>query len=275
MDKKEMVDKLPRFIVGIDLGTTNSAVAYVDTEAHSEGEKEEIQVFPVLQMVAPGTLEKRDTLPSFHYQGTVMERESDAVMNQMEINEAVVGVYARDHGMFMPGRMVSSAKSWLSHAGVDRMAKLLPWHVRREENGEEKTENADVKKLSPVEVSAAYLQHVVRAWNAQFPEEPLVRQDVILTIPASFDEVARELTVRAAKMAGLDRVVLIEEPQAAFYAWISKHTQTWEEEVHPGQKILVCDIGGGTTDFTLIRVRSVHDQEGMVDKSDDFMPDTL
>ena len=140
--------------------------------------------------------------------------------------------------------MISSAKSWLCHSGVDRTAELLPWHGA-----------ADVQRLSPVEVSARYVAHVRAAWDARFPQHPLAQQDFVLTLPASFDEVARELTIKAAALAGLPRVVLIEEPQAAFYAWIDAHRDRWDQLVQPGQKILVCDIGGGTSDFTLIRVR--------------------
>ncbi len=153
-------------------------------------------------------------------------------------------VFLRDHGTFAPGRMINSAKSWLCHSGVDRLVPLLPWH------GAE-----DVERLSPVQVSARYLAHVRHAWNAKFLSEPLEKQDFVLTLPASFDEVARELTVKAAALAGLPRIVLIEEPQAAFYAWIYAHQDDWDRLVEPGQKILVCDIGGGTSDFTLIRVR--------------------
>ena len=144
----------------------------------------------------------------------------------------------------VPGRLISSAKSWLCHSGVDRTAALLPWHGA-----------ADVQRLSPVEVSSRYLAHVRAAWDARFPQHPLAQQDFVLTLPASFDEVARELTIKAAALAGLPRVVLIEEPQAAFYAWIDAHRDRWDQLVQPGQKILVCDIGGGTSDFTLIRVR--------------------
>ena len=141
--------------------------------------------------------------------------------------------------------MIASAKSWLCHSGVDRTAPVLPWHGA-----------ADVERLSPVDVSARYLEHVRGAWDARFPEHPLAEQDFVLTLPASFDEVARELTVKAAARAGLPRVVLIEEPQAAFYAWIDAHADDWHGRVEPGQKILVCDVGGGTCDFTLIRVRA-------------------
>jgi hypothetical protein len=151
---------------------------------------------------------------------------------------------ARDYGAATPGRLISSAKSWLCHTGVDRTAELLPWHAA-----------VDVERISPVEASSRYLAHIRGAWNDRFKAEPLERQDIVLTLPASFDEIARELTVQAAARAGLARVVLIEEPQAAFYAWIYKHQANWDQLVSPGQKILVCDIGGGTTDFTLIRVR--------------------
>lgn len=231
-----------RYVVGIDLGTTNSAVCYVDTNE----EPWTIRTFLVPQSVAANQVEARETLPSFHYEPAPGELAEEALRLpwSRENPEYTVGVLARDHGAAVPGRLISSAKSWLSHSGVDRTAELLPWHGA-----------ADVARLSPVEVSARYLQHVRDAWNDRFPDAPLEGQDVVLTLPASFDEVARELTVQAAARAGLPRVVLIEEPQAAFYAWIHAHTDNWEEFVEPGQKILVCDIGGGTSDFTLIRVR--------------------
>ena len=231
-----------RFVVGLDLGTTNSAMAYVDTDEGTH----RIQTFSVPQVVAPGQIEARDTLPSFHYQPGSGEFPVGSIRMPWEGADAgyIVGQFARDHGTQVPGRMIASAKSWLCHNGVDRTADLLPWQ------GAE-----DVDRLSPVTVSARYLQHFREAWDAQFPEHPLADQDFVLTLPASFDEVARELTIKAARQAGLNRVVLIEEPQAAFYAWIDKHSQTWDQLVSPGQKILVCDVGGGTSDFTLIRVR--------------------
>lgn len=219
-------------------------MAYVD--AHETPRR--IRTFAIPQVVAPGQIEARDTLPSFHYQPASGEFPDDSTrMQWSNIPDApavVVGHFARDHGTLVPGRMISSAKSWLCHAGVDRTADLLPWQ------GAE-----DVERLSPVAVSARYLQHAREAWDAQFPEHPLCQQDFVLTLPASFDEVARELTVKAAKQAGLTRIVLIEEPQAAFYAWIDKHAANWSDLVSPGQKILVCDVGGGTSDFTLIRVK--------------------
>lgn len=235
-----------RFVVGLDLGTTNSAMAYVDTDEQPR----QIRTFPVPQIVAPGQIEARDTLPSFHYQPANGEFPAGAIRLPWQKADAnhVVGHFARDHGTQVPGRMIASAKSWLCHNGVDRTAELLPWQ------GAE-----DVERLSPVTVSARYLQHFREAWDNKFPEHPLADQDFVLTLPASFDEVARELTVKAARQAGLNRIYLIEEPQAAFYAWIDKHAQTWDQLVSPGQKILVCDVGGGTTDFTLIRVRKGRD----------------
>ncbi|MEZ6033482.1 MAG: Hsp70 family protein [Planctomycetaceae bacterium] len=154
-------------------------------------------------------------------------------------------MFARDHGRTLPGRMIESAKSWLCHNGVDRRAALLPWH------GAE-----DVERVSPVEATSRYIRHIKNAWDASHIAHPLAEQDVVVTIPASFDEVARELTVAAARTAGLPRIVLLEEPQAAFYSWVDAHRDKWEQIVSPGQSILVCDIGGGTSDFSLIHVRS-------------------
>lgn len=231
-----------RFVVGIDLGTTNSAVCFVDTRR----DEWTIDVFSIAQPVAAGQIERRETLPSFHYEAADGELAEGALSLPWGDDEPKfgVGVFARDHGRAVPGRLISSAKSWLCHPGVDRRAALLPWHGA-----------ADVHSLSPVEVSSRYLGHIREAWNAEHPDAALEQQDVVLTIPASFDEVARELTVAAAKAAGLPRVVLIEEPQAAFYSWVNSHRDDWQEHVAPGQKILVCDIGGGTSDFTLIHVR--------------------
>ncbi|MGA2059534.1 MAG: Hsp70 family protein [Thermoguttaceae bacterium] len=258
-----------RYVVGFDLGTTNSAVCYVDTQESPW----RVRTFAVPQLVAPGQVEARETLPSFYYQPARGEFPPEAMRLPWQGAEGrvqgsgvgvqdlegkgnkrgrskgkepcyAVGFFARDQGTLAPGRLINSAKSWLCHSGVDRTAGLLPWHGAD-----------DVDRLSPVEVSARYLAHVRDAWNARFPREPLEKQDFVLTLPASFDEVARELTVKAAAAAGLPRVVLIEEPQAAFYAWIYTHQDDWDRLVEPGQKILVCDIGGGTSDFTLIRVR--------------------
>lgn len=283
-----------RYVVGIDLGTTNCAVAYVDTLAagatgptpphsttiHSAtdpaaapvdagsavdrshaGDGWKVETFAVDQWVDWGLVERRSTLPSFHYQLTADEASSVAAglpwqaTSQPSVPAAteVVGVLARDAGMRRPGRRIASAKSWLSHDTVDRTADILPWQS-----------DPEVNRLSPVQASARYLTHLRDAWNQQHPDHPLDQQDVVITLPASFDEVARELTVAAARAAGLERVYLIEEPQAAFYAWINRHRRDWHERVHAGQMILVCDIGGGTSDFTLIRVRPVSDGEAQV-----------
>ena len=249
-----LVDQAPsRYVVGIDLGTTNSAVTYIDTQESPW----QIRVLDLPQLVAPGEVEARDTLPSFHFQPVATstataDQPTNASLqlpwDQKNPNHCV-GVYARDETGKTSGRGIASAKSWLCHAAVDRTADLLPWQGAN-----------DVQRLSPVEVSSRYVKHIRQAWDAKYTTEPLTDQDVVITLPASFDEVARELTVEAAAKAGLKRVVLIEEPLAAFYAWVYKHSDDdhsddWESQVSVGQKILVCDIGGGTTDFTLIRVR--------------------
>ncbi len=241
-----LIDDLPsRYVVGIDLGTTNSAVTYINTEESPW----KIRVLSIPQFVAAGETESLDTLPSFYFQP--VQTGDPASKSQLKMPwdkkspSFCVGAYARDETARTSGRGIASAKSWLCHTAVDRTAALLPWQGA-----------GDVKRLSPVDVSSQYLRHVRKAWDQQFPDHPLADQDIVLTLPASFDEVARELTVEAASTAGLARVVLIEEPQAAFYAWVYKHDSDWDSQVQIGQKILVCDIGGGTTDFTLIRVRS-------------------
>ena len=237
-------------MVGIDLGTTNSAVTFVDTTE----EPLRVQTFRLPQLVAPGQVESRETLPSFHYQAAAGEFPAGSLRMPWDGSkddgaDYAVGFFARDHGTMVPGRLIVSAKSWLCHTGVDRTAALLPWQGA-----------ADVERLSPVEAGGRYLRHIRRAWDNANPADPLAEQDIVLTLPASFDEVARELTVKAAAAAGLPRIVLIEEPQAAFYAWIEKHSDNWDTLVEPGQKILVCDCGGGTSDFTLIRVRRQGDK---------------
>ncbi len=234
-----------RYIVGIDLGTTNSAVAYIDTYA-SDPNMPQIQTFPVPQLVAEGTVNTRPTFPSFLY----LPGEHDLPKGSLALpwdaeRLYVVGEFARIQGARVPGRLISSAKSWLCHDRVDRTARILPWGATDE-----------VAKLSPVETSARYLVHLREAWNQTMGKDhALDLQEVVLTVPASFDEVARELTVEAAQKAGLTRVTLLEEPQAAFYAWLTRHAQTWQEELQDKQLILVCDIGGGTTDLSLIAAK--------------------
>ena len=239
-------DEDPRYVVGIDLGTTNSAACYVDTHDESG----QVRTLAIPQLIDTAQTENRETLPSFHYQPAEGEFQKADLHLPWAKDEAghIIGAFARDHGIQVPGRLIASAKSWLCHPGIDRTAGILPW-----QGGD------DVDRLSPVEVSSRVLAHIRGAWEHQFPDAPLAEQTVVLTIPASFDEVARNLTIQAAQKAGLHRVLLIEEPQAAFYAWIDRHRDDWENLVQPGQKILVCDVGGGTTDFTLIRVRSGED----------------
>ena len=204
-----LVDELPsRYVVGIDLGTTNSAVTYIDTHEQPW----QIRILAIPQVVAPGEVESRETLPSFHYQPTKSDSEGNSLKLhwQSKRQNYAVGVYAQEGGTKTSGRVISSAKSWLCHSGVDRTAEILPWH------GAE-----DVERLSPVDVSSCFLEHIRRAWDFRFQQDPLAEQDIVVTLPASFDEVARELTIEAAVRAGLPRVVLIEEPQAAFYAWVN------------------------------------------------------
>jgi molecular chaperone DnaK (HSP70) len=145
----------------------------------------------------------------------------------------------------VPGRLVASAKSWLSHPQVDRMAPILPWGAE-----------ADVAKVSPVAASASYLAHLRSAWNARFPAQPLEKQQIVLTIPASFDEGARALTLEAARMAGLPSLRLLEEPQAAFYDWLFRQRASLGEQLADTRLVLVCDVGGGTTDFSLMKVNA-------------------
>ena len=237
----------PRFIVGIDLGTTNCAVAYVDTKGR-ERPTAAIQAFAVPQLVAPGETAPRPMLPSFLYLPGGLELPPGAARLPWDAGaDAIVGEFARIQGARVPAHLVTSAKSWLCHPGVDREADILPWGAP-----------ADARKVSPVDASAAYLRHIRDAWNAHFAaDDPALRleqQEVILTVPASFDEAARELTLAASRRAGLEKPVLLEEPQAAFYCWIVSHQDGWQREVRGGELILVCDVGGGTTDFSLITV---------------------
>jgi molecular chaperone DnaK (HSP70) len=243
------VDAPPRYVIGIDLGTTNCAVCFVDAQRPDW----RVRTFRIPQVAAPGETESLEILPSFHYQGGAQEFSAGALNLPWDRSSprTVVGLFAREQGKLVPGRVSESAKSWLCHPGVDRTSPLLPWHG-----------DPEVPRLSPVEISAASLRHIREAWNQAYPQAPCEQQDVVITLPASFDEVARALTIEAAKLAGLPRVLLIEEPQAAFYAWIHRHAEDWQTRVSPGQNILVCDIGGGTTDFTLIRAQA-HPEAGV------------
>ena len=236
-----------RYIVGIDLGTTNCAVAYVDTKG-KERPSADVRAFEVAQLVAPGESSPRGMLPSFVYLPGPHELPPGATRLPWRGDvDRIVGEFARAQGAKVPGHLVASAKSWLCHAGVDREAAILPWGAA-----------AEARRISPVEASANLLAHIRDAWDHHFvkadPTARFVDQEIVLTVPASFDEAARELTVQAAKQAGIERPVLLEEPQAAFYCWIVNHQDGWQKEVRAGELILVCDVGGGTTDFSLITV---------------------
>jgi hypothetical protein len=234
---------MSRYVVGIDLGTTNCAAAYVDTAIDNK-----VQPFPILQVSGPGTVHASETLPSFLLLPTEHEvpREHLVLPWESAPNDAV-GIFAQERGSELPHRVVSSAKSWLSYAGVDRKAAILPWY----EDGDEPDPNA--RRVSPVQASMRYLAHIRDAWNADMAE-PLEEQDIHLTVPASFDAVARELTINAAREAGLQRLTLVEEPQAAFYSWLAQQGDGWRSLLRPGDVVLVCDVGGGTSDFSLIAV---------------------
>jgi molecular chaperone DnaK (HSP70) len=220
-----------RFVVGIDLGTTNTALAFADTEAGAAGGP---TPFPIPQLVAPGQTDARPTLPSYLYL---------APPGELPAPGWAAGELARARGAEVPARLVSSAKSWLCHPAVDRTAKLLPWQAPDE-----------VDKVSPVEASARYLLHLSSVWDAAHPDARLGEQDVLIAVPASFDAVARELTLAAARGAGLPNVTLLEEPQAAFYAYLAARGDAWRRQLAVGDVVLVCDVGGGTTDFSLIAV---------------------
>ena len=227
-------------VIGIDLGTTNCAVAWAEGDAESTRRGD----FPVPQLTHPGMVEPRNTLPSFLYLPGAHELPAgSSALPWDKAPQHVVGWLARDQGAKVPHRVISSAKSWLSHDGVDRRGAILPWGAPDE-----------VARQSPVEASASYLRHIREAWDAEHPDRPLGEQEVVLTVPASFDAVARELTAEAARQAGLKHLTLLEEPQAAFYSWLEGAGETWREQVSVGDRILVCDLGGGTTDFSLIVV---------------------
>ncbi len=236
-----------QYIVGIDLGTSNTAVAYA-----APG-KPQVHLFEIEQLVGPGQVAARPLLPSVRYQPAAGELEPGDLQLPWApadaANPVLAGRLALDLGAQVPGRLVASAKSWLSHVAVDRLAPILPWGA-----------GDDVAKVSPVEASASYLAHVRAAWVHRFPKAPLEQQQVILTVPASFDEGARALTLEAARLAGLPTLRLLEEPQAAVYDWLFRHRTSLAEELAETRLLMVCDVGGGTTDLTLIQV-SLQDGE--------------
>lgn len=232
-----------RYSIGIDLGTTHSALAYTDMGA-SDGEKTIHGVLDIPQLTAPGAVESQPLLPSFLYlpHGDELAPGERTLPWTADL-PYVVGELARSRGATTPIRLVSSAKSWLCHPGVDRRAAILPGDAPPE-----------VQRVSPLEASVRYLEHIKAAWNHAHPDAPFEMQDVTVTIPASFDPAARELTAEAARTAGYQSLTLLEEPQSALYSWIQNSQGQWRKQVRPGDIILVVDVGGGTSDFSLIAV---------------------
>jgi molecular chaperone DnaK (HSP70) len=227
------------YLVGIDLGTTHTVVAYCD--AH--GAQQTVQIFEVMQLVAPGEVLARPLLPSVRYHPAESELSEADTRFSAGGETTVIGEAARVLGAKTQGRLVTSAKSWLSHPSVDHTADILPW------GGAE-----GVVKVSPLHASASYLAHVRTVWNQQFRDAPLEQQDIVITVPASFDEAARALTLEAARIAGLHNIRLLEEPQAVCYDWLRRHQDNLKEALSDVHLLLVCDVGGGTTDLTLIKV---------------------
>lgn len=233
-----------KYVIGIDLGTTNSTLSYAEIRVDADPfAPANVQLLPIPQLENPGEVRESDLLPSFLYLPGASDFPAGSLALPWDADRPfVAGRLAQKRGAENAGRLVSSAKSWLSHSGVDRTSGLLPFRAPE-----------GVAKISPVEASRRYLEHLRDAWNAGMPDAPFTAQQLLVTVPASFDAVARELTLEAARLAGYQNVTLLEEPQAAFYAWIERHAD-WRERVKLGDLILVIDIGGGTTDFTLIAV---------------------
>ena len=237
-----------KYIIGIDLGTTNTAVTYIDLEEKVR----ETKVFKITQLSAPGETDNAELLPSFCFfpdQKLITKNSTD--FHWSRDLDYTVGIYARNYGSAMPNRFISSTKSWLCHAGVDRRKNILPWGSSIEE----------IKK-SPLEITSYYLKHIKDAWDFRFSKNRDVYnnkcffadQSIVITVPASFDETARELTIEAAELAGYRNIKLLEEPLAAFYSWLDKEQDSWKEHIQSGDKVLVMDVGGGTCDFSLIEM---------------------
>ncbi len=234
-----------KYIIGIDLGTTNSIVAYTAADSESAAD---IRIFRIPQLVDAGVVETREILPSFIYMPAAHEIRNEGLALPWDAdNQVIVGEFARQRGAEVPDRLIASSKSWLCNTLVDRNKPILPWDAPD-----------DVSRISPVAASSLLLRHIREAWdNAMAETDERLRmeyQEVFLTVPASFDAVARELTVQAAEAAGIPHITLLEEPQAAFYSWIEASGDHWRRKVEKGDQVLVCDIGGGTTDFSLIHI---------------------
>ncbi len=235
-----------RFSLGIDLGTSNCAMALSDLDT------DQTEIVPIPQILAPNQLGEKSTLASALYLPHPDEFRPGSFRLPWDDGgePRIVGQFARDHGALVPDRLATSAKSWLSNPHIDPKQRMLPW----------KSESAE-ERLSPFDCSRLYLQHLrgafLNASQAQGRQWDVGDGQIVVTVPASFDEVARNLTAEAAEAAGLGRVTLLEEPQAAFYAWATQADRQWRDAVAPGDIILVCDVGGGTADFSLIAVTDV------------------
>ena len=242
-----------KYVIGIDLGTTNSAIAYAELKPDADPfAPAGVQLLGIPQLTNPGEVRDEDLLPSFLYLPGASDFPAGTLALPWDAERFYsVGRLAQKRGVENAGRLVSSAKSWLSHSGVDRTAALLPFQAPE-----------GVGKISPVEASQRYLEHLREAWDFKMADTPFVNQQILVTVPASFDAVARELTLDAARAAGYQNITLLEEPQAAFYAWIERHAD-WRQRVKLGDLILVIDIGGGTTDFTLIAVTEQNGELGL------------
>nr|WP_086939357.1 Hsp70 family protein [Thaumasiovibrio occultus] len=228
-----------QFSVGIDLGTTHSVISY----SMLDDESQTVETLEIPQLTAPGQVEAKKQLPSFVYQYHDDEVNSDDLQLPWGKANRITGALARNLGSKTPIRLVASAKSWLCHGGVNRRDAFLPQGSPEE-----------VSKISPFDASLAYLEHMKAAWENEFPDAPLAEQEVTLTVPASFDPAARDLTAEAARVLGLQHLTLLEEPQAAVYSWIHQQADGWRDQVAVGDMILVVDIGGGTTDLSLVEV---------------------
>ncbi|QEG38619.1 Hsp70 family protein [Roseimaritima ulvae] len=230
----------PQFSIGIDLGTTNSTVAF----APLDDPDCQPSLLPIPQIVQPGQIESLPSLPSFLYLPREGELESLQTPLGLDPQAGIAGVYARAQAADNPQRVVVAAKSWLCHSRQGRSEAILPWQAP-----------AEVPRVSALDCTTRFLQHLVAAWQAAHPNAPLADQQVVLTVPASFDPAARELTRQAATTAGFPaEFVLLEEPQAAVYCWLSRQSDSWRRQLHAGDSMLVVDVGGGTTDLTLVTV---------------------
>ncbi len=258
----------PRYAVGVDLGTSNTALAAAQLDAPDPGTSDPgapaIRPLPIPQVTAPGVVEARPLLPSFLYLPAPGELPAGALDLPWEADPGfAVGTFARDHGAKVPDRLVSSAKSWLCNDRVDRMAPILPPASPGRTAGQASdAPNAgpgapqppDLPRISPLAATARTLAHLRDAWAFTHDGLPLSEQEVVLTVPASFDLAARDLTLMAARAAGIEHLTLLEEPQAALYAWLDAHRHDWRAQLSVGDLVLVCDVGGGTTDFSLIAI---------------------